>query len=88
MAHSAVTDQSEDTLTDAENIKLLCNFPIKDSENEGCCKNDVIVTFGSYDEDLKETGKDTIVRKRRKSSVALGEENSIDSTTLRQKTKL
>ena len=61
-------DQSEDTLTDAENLKLLHNFPIEDSENEGCYKNDVIVMFGSYDEDLKETAKDTIVQKRRKRS--------------------
>ncbi len=78
---SAVTDQSEDTLTDAEKLKLLRNFPIEDSENEGCCKNDVIDMFGSDDEDLKETAEDTIVRKRRK-VVVVGGGNSIDSTTL------
>ena len=60
---SAVTDQSEDTLTDAEKLKLIRNSSIEDSENEDICKNDFIDMFGSYDEDLKETAKETIVRK-------------------------
>ena len=78
---SAVTDQSEDTLTDAEKLKLLRNFPSEDSENEEGCQNDVIDMFGSEDEDSKEAAAEVaIVHKRRK--VVLNGENSIDSTAM------